>query len=398
MAKNKYDFIKELLEDKKLNQNQRERILELASKEISLEGSLEERVQKIEEIINNNIPKSNDLKPDKPIKTEGSSLPKYIDPHNAYKFLLEYNQDSVLKTTCHNMDADLIEAINELCETDTYDFHKHIEKIKEAYLNLTHINFVSGKLSTLINVYLTGKDYKGNARNWAEGISINWCSDDLLQWVKQNPSVPPNLSVENLNALQVTGFQFQPFVSKITGKRVSNFAELVIHFKKLFHVRFDNSFIHLFNNVNQRWADKIDFYFVKEKFPDNIEHFVDVSKLIQAYEKVLGLIVEKSSVRPKIELSLLRDADFLKIYIHEVNGKPSKGVQDFQSRRFGDGGVHLIDKLINGLCNYYFETDFGGGRYIKLNLWNGNDLDPKDTNEPIQGVRHTFEFPLKPKS
>ena len=53
MAKNKYDFIKELLEDKRIKQNQRERILELVSKEISLEGTLEERVQKIEEILFN---------------------------------------------------------------------------------------------------------------------------------------------------------------------------------------------------------------------------------------------------------------------------------------------------------------------------------------------------------
>ena len=51
MAKNKYDFIKELLEDKRIKQNQRERIFELASKEISLEGTLEERIQKIEEIL-----------------------------------------------------------------------------------------------------------------------------------------------------------------------------------------------------------------------------------------------------------------------------------------------------------------------------------------------------------
>lgn len=42
MAQNKYDFIKELLEDKRIQQNQRERILELASREISLEGTLEE--------------------------------------------------------------------------------------------------------------------------------------------------------------------------------------------------------------------------------------------------------------------------------------------------------------------------------------------------------------------
>ena len=51
MGKTKYDFIKELLDNKKINQNQRERILELASKEINLEGTLEDRVQKIEEII-----------------------------------------------------------------------------------------------------------------------------------------------------------------------------------------------------------------------------------------------------------------------------------------------------------------------------------------------------------
>ena len=51
MTKTKYDFIKELLENKKINQNHRERILELASKEISFEGTLEERIQKIEEII-----------------------------------------------------------------------------------------------------------------------------------------------------------------------------------------------------------------------------------------------------------------------------------------------------------------------------------------------------------
>lgn len=58
MARNKYDFIKELLEDKRNNQNQRERILELASREISLEGTLEERVQKIEEILFNKQAKS----------------------------------------------------------------------------------------------------------------------------------------------------------------------------------------------------------------------------------------------------------------------------------------------------------------------------------------------------
>lgn len=417
MAKNKYDFIKELLEDKKLNQNQRKRILELASKEISLEGSLEERVQKIEGILFNKQDElmltelegtfkignkekffKKDMKnqiPSLSPSNEENNLSTYINPYNAYKFLLEYNQDIILKTTCHNMDADLIDGINKLCGTDKYDFNKHLEKIKEAYQNLTKRNFVSGKLSTLIHVYLTGEDYNGNASNWAEGISINWCSDELHKWIKQNPEVPPNLSMESFNTKGVTGFRFKPFVSKITGKRISNFTELVIHFKKLFHIRFDNSFIEVFTNVNERWAEQMDISIVKEKFPDNIEHFVDVSKLIQAYEKILKLIVEKSNEKPKIELSLFRDEDALKLYIHNANGKPSKEIQDFQSRRFGNEGIHLINKLINGLCNYYFEADFGDDKSAKLNLWNGKVFKPEYLHEPINGVRHTFEFPLK---
>ena len=84
MAKNKYDFIKELLENKKINQNQRERILELTSKEISVEGSLEERVQQIEEIIFNQKKETNNLKVKTsakgPSKSEDISLRKYIGP------------------------------------------------------------------------------------------------------------------------------------------------------------------------------------------------------------------------------------------------------------------------------------------------------------------------------
>ena len=98
MAKTTYDFIKELLVDKKFNQNQRERILELASREMSLEGTLEERIQKIEDIVfNDNSP--GNITPLPENTPEPQNLPKYIDPLNLYNALLTYNQNPILKTT-----------------------------------------------------------------------------------------------------------------------------------------------------------------------------------------------------------------------------------------------------------------------------------------------------------
>src|SRR5690606_39711799 len=138
MAKNKYDFIKELLEDKRIKQNQRERILELALKEISLEGTLEERVQKIEEILfkkegelllteesvfSENIEK---LLTDEEIESilavknrtdtgtnEENVLPRYLNPSHLYNFLFQYNQNKILRTTCHDIDSNELERSEE---------------------------------------------------------------------------------------------------------------------------------------------------------------------------------------------------------------------------------------------------------------------------------------------
>ena len=47
--KTKFGFIKELLESKLIPSNQREKIFELASKELGLDSNLENRVEKIED-------------------------------------------------------------------------------------------------------------------------------------------------------------------------------------------------------------------------------------------------------------------------------------------------------------------------------------------------------------
>ena len=53
MERNKFDFIKELLNDGEINPKQRERILHLASKELGDVGLLESRISKIEMLLLN---------------------------------------------------------------------------------------------------------------------------------------------------------------------------------------------------------------------------------------------------------------------------------------------------------------------------------------------------------
>ena len=147
MTKNKYEFIKELLENKKIEPNQRERILELAAKEVHADGNLEERVLEIEKIVFKDIsaPARDQMadinrlvldNKDKQVisNPEISELPKYINPSWLYKFLFEYNQNKVLKSTCHDIDSDEISVIIEYCNTEKYDFQQHLKEIINAYL------------------------------------------------------------------------------------------------------------------------------------------------------------------------------------------------------------------------------------------------------------------------
>lgn len=421
MAKSKYDFIKELLDDKRVKQNHRERILELASREISLEGTLEQRIQKIEEIIFNKPDNKDTLTTtagtvswddmeeliDEEInnKTEATyilsnntnNLPKYLNPYYLYKFLSEYNQNQILRTTCHDIDTNEIESIIEFCKTENYIFEEHLKAIQEAYANHALKHPAPRQIKALIRTYLTGKDYYGKiGKSWSNEIKINWSSNEVQEWAQKNRKTPPNLNEGIAAAKEIELLEFSQIDTAITANPVQNFTQLVLHFKNLFHVKSGlQSLKEIIRRVNSEksWYEKVDIEFDEHKFINNLEHFTDVEKLIQAYNKIIGLIIEqhKPAEKHKVKLRYFEENKNMIFSIHHLNSVYNKTV-DNTIERLGQTYTSLIKNQINGLCNLYLKADFGNKQFAEINLWNGKDRENRPLND-FQGVEHIMEFP-----
>ena len=399
MTKTKYDFIKELLENKKINQNHRERILELASKEISFEGTLEERIQKIEEIIfKEKIDTKIEAIETRPSKHKLNHLPQYLDPYYLYNFLFEYNQNPILRTTCHEIDGNELKSILEACKTESYIFNEHLKLIISTYEEHEKAYFAPFQIKALIRGYLTGKDYNGKITGWSSGsIKINWSNIDLSIWANENSNIPPNSSNILLRDKKIKSYKIEPQIkSPITEKVIQTFTQLVLHFKNLFHLKSGpQSLKEIIKRVNSEksWGNKVDFEIDNREFSNNLEHFVDVEKLMQAYNKFIELIIDQHKVneKPKVKLKYYHENHKVLFSIHHLNGVYDKTIEN-TVERLGQTYTSLIKNQINGLCNLRIKADFGNQKYSEINIWDG--LERASTKIPhFEGVEHLLEFP-----
>jgi len=402
MERNKFDFIKELLNDGEINPKQRERILHLASKELGDVGLLESRVSKIEMLLLNSKvkPVTSENEINEPIV---SIDVEYIDPFNLYKFLFTYNQNPILRSTCHDIDSDELISINKYCKTKSYDFIMHLEKIIEAYKIHEKQNYAPPNLKALIRAYLTGEDYKGRPikGGWSsDKVEINWSSKRLADWANLNKTTPPNLNLSRLGHDEIEAFNVQQIDSPITSESIQNFTQLVLHFKNLFHLKSgDQSLLAIIIRVNlmKKWSESVDFEISTDTFSDNLEHFTDVDKLMQAYNILIKLIIEQHSRnigKPIVRLSFLEVDECVSLSIHHINTKYNKSITNVINRGNGQTYNSLIKNQINGLCNLYLNADFGNSGYAKINLWNGEKRIEQSLSF-FKGVEHILEFPTK---
>lgn len=421
MGKSRFDFIKELLENKKIKPDQRERILELTSKELDQSENLEARIKKIEEklSIQNSDSRKIKIQESKVLDSTGLileesklkklSISEYTNPYWVYEYLSEYNQNEVLKYTSHDISMSDLDDIKEYCGTDNYEFEKHLEIIIEEFeKHDKRFSKCSYKLRALVRAYLTGKSKDKKVSDdtvveWStDKIQVNWSDSGLLDWSRKNPGIPPNLNLVEMSNMEIEAFPVTQIDSLITESSIQNFTQLVLHFKNSFHIKYGaQSLKEIICRTNRKfkWDERIDFEITNENFPNNLELFTDVDKLTQAYHRIIELILKKSKgeLKPKIKLGFFAQDNSLYLSIHHLNGVVKKSKEDFVNREIGLDLTRIIRKQLNGLCNLYVRADFGSNQYAKINLWNGKPREAIPT-DPLQGIEHILQFPKTKKS
>src|SRR5690554_3013384 len=315
MDDKKSKFLIDFISNKYLNEIERKKAIELAFKELS-ENSVDIKQEVIESLRQINIFEPGDNPSTKMIhhsfseddihksSRRGENLPDYKDPGMTSRFLLAYNQDPILKYTCHEIDeVSIVEEICIQCKTKKYDLEAHQKLISKSFNELQKKIDIPSNVWALISTYINGPG------SWSSGIKVNWNCSELRAWGNDNPHRVPNPGENLINKYKYDPFKFKAFTSALTGQRIRNFSELTIFFKYLFHIRSDNSLKSMLENINQKkgWGDKAIFTFHEKDFVDNMEVFTHVDQILNAYKKLISLIIDyadkKNLEKPKIQFS-----------------------------------------------------------------------------------------------
>ena len=385
----KYEFIKLMLQNRNLSLNDKKRLLLLATREIEKKDDLVDGAKHIH---------------------GGAGEINYISPKDLQLFLYRFNQDGILKYTCHEIDT--IETKDEICSicgTQEYSLRKHSEIISKAFEDLNNKLrdekiFKDPNMYALMSVYLTGSTPSGQTKWSSLKIETNWASPELFAWGDSNPDTIPSPGKNIARKQTSKGYELpKALKSNLNGSRILTFKELVLYFKSLFHIRRDNSLRDILNYINEteQYNDnKINISFSDENFKNNIELFTNVEKLVQAYKRIIEICrsCHKDDEILNIELSFFEEENYIYLCIHDINSIYGKSL-DAATKRIGEQHKKLIKNQINGLCDLFIEADFDNQEYARIALWNENSgPQSEDLNievsrmEHCQGVKYILRF------
>lgn len=324
---------------------------------------------------------------------------EYIPPHELRMFLYKFNQDEILKYTCHEIDTDeTIEEINKYCKTDKYDFERHSKIIIDRFNTLLkEQNLKKYKFIGLLSAYL-GKSHKV----WSTlKVPIWWNHEELIKWSKENEGIILSPGRNIAKKQKKNGYRLQkPIKSYLTGERIDTFSKLIIYFKSLFHIRRDNSLRNILSYQNkERGVDGINVSFSEDKFNDNIELLTDVDKLVQAYKAILKICKEANKDNEiNVELLFYEVADKVIFAMHDKGHYYGKTLTA-ATQRIGASQTQLIKNQINGLCNLYIEADFDENTSARIDLWTkassplGDKVNiPSHYIDKVDGIKYILEF------
>lgn len=327
MAKDKYDFIQELLENKKLQPTQKERVLLLAKEEIKKDGALgkklEERVKKLEEMIN--------------INTHINFTSNH-NPKSSVKFLNGFSKNDELKWFSHKPDGVI-----------SFNYDDYILYANELLPKAPKIPINFYTYSNIRNFIFNNLDEKGNrypCKKNDGNIKYTWF--DMKNWCDNNPGIHP------YNA-QIDGVIFNIYINQ---------------FKNVIEFRNDIIDLNFYNRVKKLIKSRLSKDLIidlKElrKVGQVLNVYIDTNLFFRSLEQILEWININKAKSNEVSFSLTDNGQYYQFEIFHkksyISYKPNNPKILGQQ-----GDFDKIRRNLFSVADWEIETILDDKKYYKI--------------------------------
>ncbi len=370
MEKDKYDFILELIENKKLYPSQKERILRLSVLEVKKEGNkkdteLLKRIKEIEDKLS--IFKGVEKTPQKTIE-EKKNLPE-PNPKHVADFMALFNQRDGLKYLTHDFDEDGNFAVDNFLISANKVFEQATKKLnipKSLWAIVKQFAFDSKQTEwTSIS-----EDYKKFIL-----IKIGWATKELRDWSKQNHLHPI---------------------------RNEEYRKMIADFKRITRIEKSNLNKLVFTTLNDIFKSELNSFVIEMKDLEKADFYSHVGNLKIALEAVFEEVKRHSntSEKKKISIKYLRTLSDEGYYLRQVvithhNSFPPKELRLLLKEWQEKGNMGKIREKLRGYCYWSVETLIEETP-IRVNILKDKDSPEYEIFEPFpEGFTHLLTFYYK---
>lgn len=400
---NKYDFIQQLLENKKLSPVQRERVLTLAIQEMKSEKirdeNLVKRIKDIEEMLHAIRENNENFKPK--IYSLNTQNQLTHNPRLVSEYLNKFKENTVFKWTTHPWDEKKFDTIDtfiqELNEDKEYN---KLFNVHRDLFNLVNYFIYSPKTETDNGIPKFGWPNLNELKigwQFPRRILIEWCKENFDNKDEHEIKYPFQYPLPK---------ELQP-QKPIKGKMITTFENVVDVFKTEIQFRED----YLYKELKKRNNRMLDFKFEGIEDFRNLDYYTYTPGFLAAIDTILAEI-KKNETEKHIRFSYEMLKEELIVDVTHVNSFPIRKLNTNNLSQFLGGGLYAIAGSIFSLCDFSviskFKDDHNNISHSELCIVYDDikgTLSGKETsitgtpqlrtfNKKIEGFTYRFKFYL----
>lgn len=368
MAKNKFDFIVELLENKSLNHTQKGRVYKLIAKEIKeVEPKNSEILRRIEEI-ENRLSKLQEEKIPKMSAVDSKKFP-VPNPKHVADFMSLFNQRDGLKYLTHDFDED-----------SNFDIDNFLISAESIFIETTKRLKIPPSLWRIVKQFAfdskqtewtsISEDYKKPVQ-----IKIGWATKELRDWSKQN----------NLHPIRNEAYK-----------------KIINDFKRITRVESPSLEKLISTTLEKTFGEELDDFEIERNDLSKADFYTHVEFLKTAFETIFEEIKEYSITPEKKKISIKYERTFSNegYYLRQVvithhNSSPTKELKLLLKEWQEKGNMGKIKEKLNGYCHWSVETLIEDTP-TKVNILREKDTPEYEIIEPNpDGFTHILTFYYK---